>query len=124
MTDTPIVEPSCAACAKTPPGFFEWYPGFLLSPATLITAGNALLLLAGFVVGLAGRQRHVCATRAARSRPEISQGLRKMEGVALFRRFPPHGHSSTCRYFWHSSRVRERVTRLRARASRSSVLTV
>jgi len=39
----------------TPPGFFERYRGFLLSSGTLITAANALLLLAGLVVSLAGR---------------------------------------------------------------------
>jgi heavy metal translocating P-type ATPase len=55
MTDTSSVEPACASCAVTPPGFFERYRGFLLSPGTLITAANALLLLAGFVATLAGR---------------------------------------------------------------------
>ena len=55
MTDTSSVEPACASCAVTPPGFFERYRGFLLSPGTLITAANALLLLLGFVAGLAGQ---------------------------------------------------------------------
>jgi hypothetical protein len=31
----------------------------------------------------------------------------------------PHGHSSRCRYFWHSCVVRERVTRERAKATKS-----
>ena len=57
MTDTSSVEPSCARCAVTPPGFFERYRGFLLSPGTLIAAANALLLLAGFVATLAGRSQ-------------------------------------------------------------------
>jgi hypothetical protein len=48
------VEPSCTSCAGTPPGFFERYRSFLLSPGTLITAANALLLLAGLVATLAG----------------------------------------------------------------------
>ena len=46
-----------AACHKTPPGFFQWYRGFLLSPGTLITAANALLLAIGFAVGLLGKPR-------------------------------------------------------------------
>jgi hypothetical protein len=52
-------EPTCTACQKTPPGFFERYRGFLLSPGTLIAAGNALLLALGFVAQMTG------ATRAA-----------------------------------------------------------
>jgi len=45
----------CVSCRTTPPGFFERYRGFLLSPGTLITAVNALLLLLGVVAGLAGQ---------------------------------------------------------------------
>ena len=36
-------------CATTPPGFFERYRGFLLSPRALITAANAFLLIMGFI---------------------------------------------------------------------------
>ena len=57
MADTWSVEPTCASCAVAPPGFFERYRGFLLSPGTLIAAANALLLLAGFVATLAGRSQ-------------------------------------------------------------------
>ena len=46
----------CASCEKTPPGFFERYKGFLLSPGTLITAANALLLALGFVAELVGQR--------------------------------------------------------------------
>ena len=42
----------CATCQTTPPGFFERYQGFLLSPGTLITAANALLLLLGLIASL------------------------------------------------------------------------
>jgi Cd2+/Zn2+-exporting ATPase len=42
----------CTTCKKTPPGFFERYRGFLLSPGTLITFANALLLLLGFIAYL------------------------------------------------------------------------
>jgi Cd2+/Zn2+-exporting ATPase len=45
----------CTTCRKTPPGFFERYRGFLLSPGTLITAANALLLLLGVVASLMGQ---------------------------------------------------------------------
>jgi Cd2+/Zn2+-exporting ATPase len=38
----------------TPPGFFQRYRGFFLSTGTLITAANALLLLIGFAIQLAG----------------------------------------------------------------------
>jgi Cd2+/Zn2+-exporting ATPase len=39
----------------TPPGFFERYRGFLVSPGTLITAANVLFLLLGFGALRAGR---------------------------------------------------------------------
>ncbi len=39
----------CETCERTPPGFFERYSGFLLSPGTLITTANAFLLLMGFI---------------------------------------------------------------------------
>jgi Cd2+/Zn2+-exporting ATPase len=42
-------------CATTTPGFFQRYKGFLLSPGTLITAVNTLLMVLGFVAGLAGQ---------------------------------------------------------------------
>lgn len=45
----------CETCQKTPPGFFERYQGFLLSPGTLITFANALLLLMGFIAFLASQ---------------------------------------------------------------------
>jgi Zn2+/Cd2+-exporting ATPase len=45
----------CTTCQTTPPGFFERYQGFLLSPGTLITAANALLLLLGVIASLAGQ---------------------------------------------------------------------
>lgn len=44
----------CESCGVTPPGFFQRYRGFLLSTGTLITAANALLLLSGFAIQLAG----------------------------------------------------------------------
>src|SRR6188474_1475969 len=34
------------------------------------------------------------------------------------------GQTSKCKYFWHSSIVRERVVRVRARATRSSTCSV
>ena len=42
MSNASGADPSCATCAVTPPGFFERYRGFFLSPGTLITAANAL----------------------------------------------------------------------------------
>ena len=45
---------SCDTYRVAPPGLFERYRRFLLSSGTLITAANALLLLIGFVLGLAG----------------------------------------------------------------------
>jgi Cd2+/Zn2+-exporting ATPase len=48
---------ACTTCEKTPPGFFERYQGFLLSPGTLITIANALLLLLGFIAFLAGQSQ-------------------------------------------------------------------
>jgi Cd2+/Zn2+-exporting ATPase len=48
---------ACATCKKTPPGFFERYRGFLVSPGTLITAANALFLLLGFIGLLMGRRQ-------------------------------------------------------------------
>lgn len=45
----------CTTCRTTPPGLFERYRGFLLSPGTLITAANAFLLLLGVVASLAGQ---------------------------------------------------------------------
>ena len=44
----------CESCGVTPPGFFQRYRGFLFSTGTLITAANALLLLIGFAIQLAG----------------------------------------------------------------------
>ena len=55
MTAAPIADLSCGTCTTTPPGLWQRYRGFLLSPGTLIAAANALLLLLGFVAGLAGR---------------------------------------------------------------------
>jgi len=46
---------TCTACAKTPPGFFQRYKGFLLSSGTIITAVNTLLMILGFVAGLSGQ---------------------------------------------------------------------
>ena len=48
---------NCEACRKTPPGFFERYHDFLLSPGTLIAAANALLLLLGFIAVLIGQPK-------------------------------------------------------------------
>lgn len=48
---------ACATCEITPPGFFERYQGFLLSPGTLITAANALLLVFGIVALLVGQEQ-------------------------------------------------------------------
>lgn len=48
---------NCAVCRKTPPGFFERYRGFLLSPGTLIAAANALFLLMGFIAVLIGQPK-------------------------------------------------------------------
>ncbi len=45
----------CTTCEKVPVGFFKRYQGFLLSPGTLITAANALLLLLGFIAWLFGQ---------------------------------------------------------------------
>ena len=45
----------CTSCAKTPPGFFARYRGFLLAPGTLIAAANTLLLLMGFAASLMGQ---------------------------------------------------------------------
>jgi Cd2+/Zn2+-exporting ATPase len=47
----------CTTCEKTPPGFFERYQGFILSPGTIITIVNALLLLLGFVASLLGQKQ-------------------------------------------------------------------
>jgi len=47
----------CTTCEKTPPGFFERYQGFILSPGTIITMVNALLLLLGFVAALVGQKQ-------------------------------------------------------------------
>ena len=47
----------CETCEKTPPGFFKKYQGFLLSPGSLITATNALLLLLGFIAEVMGQQQ-------------------------------------------------------------------
>jgi Cd2+/Zn2+-exporting ATPase len=44
----------CGSCGVTPPGFRQRYRDFLFSTATLITAANALLLLIGFTIQLAG----------------------------------------------------------------------
>jgi Cd2+/Zn2+-exporting ATPase len=48
---------ACETCEKTPPGFFERYRGFLVSPGALITAANSFLLLLGFVAILAGQRQ-------------------------------------------------------------------
>ncbi len=48
---------ACATCEITPPGFFERYQGFLLSPGTLITAANALLLVFGIVAVVVGQEQ-------------------------------------------------------------------
>jgi Cd2+/Zn2+-exporting ATPase len=45
----------CTTCRTTPPGLFERYRGFLLSPGTLIAAANAFLLLLGVAASLAGQ---------------------------------------------------------------------
>jgi Cd2+/Zn2+-exporting ATPase len=47
----------CTNCEKTPPGFFERYQGFMLSPGTIITMVNTLLMVLGFVAGLAGQKQ-------------------------------------------------------------------
>lgn len=52
-----VTQAACPSCAKTPPGFFERYRGFLFSPGTLIAGANALLLFLGFVMGLLGQSR-------------------------------------------------------------------
>jgi Zn2+/Cd2+-exporting ATPase len=44
----------CASCEVIPPGFFQRYRSFLLSTGTLITVANALLLVVGFLIQLAG----------------------------------------------------------------------
>jgi Zn2+/Cd2+-exporting ATPase len=44
----------CATCQVAPPSLFDRYRGFLVSPATLITLANALLLLIGFILSVAG----------------------------------------------------------------------
>jgi Cd2+/Zn2+-exporting ATPase len=54
-TCTPQDETCTVACKKTPSGFFARYRGFFLSPGTLITTANAVLLLAGFLVSLTAR---------------------------------------------------------------------
>ncbi len=52
----PSMEPTCD-CKKVPQGFFIRYQDFLLSPGTLITVGNALLLLLGFIAELSDQQQ-------------------------------------------------------------------
>jgi Cd2+/Zn2+-exporting ATPase len=52
VTDDGLI---CTTCSTTPPGFFDRYRGFLLSPGTLITAANAFLLLLGVLASLAGQ---------------------------------------------------------------------
>ncbi|MCJ7701777.1 MAG: cadmium-translocating P-type ATPase [Anaerolineales bacterium] len=47
----------CTTCEKTPPGFFERYQGFILSPGTIITMVNALLMVLGFVASLSGQKQ-------------------------------------------------------------------
>ncbi len=47
----------CTTCEKTPPNFFERYQGFILSPGTIITMVNALLLVLGFVASLSGQKQ-------------------------------------------------------------------
>ena len=58
MKETPTTSQDplvCTTCEKVPAGFFKRYQGFLLSPGTLITAANALLLLLGFIAWLFGQ---------------------------------------------------------------------
>jgi Cd2+/Zn2+-exporting ATPase len=47
----------CTTCEKTPPGFFERYQGFIMSPGTIITMVNALLMVLGFVASLLGQKQ-------------------------------------------------------------------
>lgn len=47
----------CTTCEKTSPSFFERYQGFILSPGTIITMVNVLLMVMGFVAGLAGQKQ-------------------------------------------------------------------
>ena len=47
--------PGCATCQKTPPGFFQRYKGFLLSPGTIITYINALLMVLGSIAEFSGQ---------------------------------------------------------------------
>ncbi len=55
METNPNQSPVCTSCEKVPASFFKRYQGFLLSPGTLITAANALLLLLGFIAWLSGQ---------------------------------------------------------------------
>lgn len=55
MESNPNQSLVCTSCEKVPAGFFKRYQGFLLSPGTLITAANALLLLLGFIAWLSGQ---------------------------------------------------------------------
>jgi hypothetical protein len=47
----------CTTCEKTPPSFFKRYQGFILSPGTIITIINALLMVLGFVASLMGQKQ-------------------------------------------------------------------
>jgi Cd2+/Zn2+-exporting ATPase len=47
----------CTTCEKTPPNFFERYQGFILSPGTIITMVNVLLLVLGFVASLSAQKQ-------------------------------------------------------------------
>lgn len=55
MNKNKINNTSCAQCEVVPMGFFKRYESFLLSPGTLITLANALLLLFGFFAWLLGQ---------------------------------------------------------------------
>ena len=55
MTLTEAASLQCSDCRVTQPTFFERYRDFLLSRETILTFLNALLLLVGFILFLAGQ---------------------------------------------------------------------
>jgi ABC-type maltose transport system permease subunit len=55
MTNIEAASLECSDCRVTQPSFFSRYRDFLLSRETILTFLNALLLVVGFVLYLAGQ---------------------------------------------------------------------
>ncbi|MBE0634179.1 hypothetical protein IH574_06365, partial [Candidatus Bathyarchaeota archaeon] len=48
----------CQTCRTTPPGFFEKYREFLLSPGVLTAAINTIFLIIGFIFEYSGNKQY------------------------------------------------------------------